>query len=352
MSSLHDNLNHWTQELGFNAWGVTSLHQPLSLEFYRQWIENQYHGEMQYLARHLPQKENPKLLDNRLESALVLSHSYFPHPRPAPISNLRTALYAQGEDYHFWLRDKLEKLTQNLRTLFPDEVFLCATDSAPILERDLAYRAGLGWVGKNTCLIDRQRGSLFLIGEILTSLRFQEKADRIADFCGNCTRCLDVCPTGALEKPRLLKASQCISYWTIESRQAPDEKIAPLFGDHFFGCDLCQTVCPWNQKVFGKTLEVAPRRTLEKSQRENLIQELREILTLSGKQLQKKFASSPLQRAGPYGLRRNAIVVAANQGLQELSPEIFQWSQEEKLRDLVKWALSAMKNHLRSPRSP
>lgn len=354
-SSFNDNLNHslqgWCRELGFDSWGSCSLLTPVSLEFYRSWIAQNYHGEMEYLQRHLPQKENPKLLNARLESAFVFSYPYVPHPRPlaSPSKNLRTAFYSQGEDYHLWLKQKLESIAQNLRGLFPDEVFLCLTDSSPILERDLAYRSGLGWVGKNTCLIDPERGSFFLIGEIVTSLKFDSGVELVHDFCGTCTRCLDICPTKALESPKLLNAQKCISYLTIESRQIPEPSLRQGVGDWFFGCDLCQTVCPWNQKAFrqspqlGSTkLEVAPLRSLKAEQREQLIQELREILSLSGKKLQKKYESSPLQRAGPFGLRRNAILVATNQGLKELKPEIQKWVEDTKLAPLAQWSLTEL----------
>jgi epoxyqueuosine reductase len=184
-SSFHDNLNHhldqWSTEAGFRKWGFTSLLTPVSLDFYRTWIEQNYQGEMDYLRKHLPIKENPKLLDSRLESAFVFAHPYVPHPRPLSAeasgfdadksstaqSELRTAFYAQGEDYHFWLKEKLESIAVKLREQFPEEVFLCLTDSSPILERDLAYRAGLGWVGKNTCLIDPVGGSFLLFWEIV-----------------------------------------------------------------------------------------------------------------------------------------------------------------------------------------
>jgi epoxyqueuosine reductase len=158
---------------------------------------------------------------------------------------------------------------------------------------------------------------------------------------------LDICPTGALEAPRLLNAQKCISYLTIESRAIPVPELRSGIGDLFFGCDLCQTVCPWNEKAFRRELQLdlqilekAPLRKLTSDRREQLVGELREILTLSGKKLQKKYLNSPLQRAGPFGLRRNAIVVAANQGLSELRSEIQQWTEDEKLRELVAWALA------------
>jgi len=354
-SSFYDNLNQsldpLCKELGFDSWGSCSLMTPVSLEFYRSWIEQNYHGEMDYLKKHLAQKENPKLLHARLESALVFSHFYIPHPEPLESTpkQLRTAFYSQGGDYHFWLKQKLEALAEKLRQLYPNEIFLSLTDSSPVLERDLAYRAGLGWVGKNTCLIDPEKGSFFLIGEIVTSLRLQGTVEPVHDFCGTCTRCLDICPTQALEKPRLLNAQKCISYLTIESRQIPSEDLRKGVGDWFFGCDLCQTVCPWNQKAFKQSetlepslLELTSSRTLNSDSRQSLIEELKEILTLSGKKLQKKYESSPLQRAGPFGLRRNAILVATNQGLQELRTEISSWGQDEKLGPLVQWSLQQL----------
>lgn len=357
MSSFHDNLNHslteWSRAQGFTRWGASSLLNPVSLEFYRQWIELNYQGEMDYLKRHLPIKENPKLLEERLESALVFAHSYVPHPKPfdsQPLSSqLRTASYAQGEDYHFWLKQKLEVIATHLRAQFPNEIFICLSDSSPILERDLAYRAGLGWVGKNTCLIHPEGGSFFLIGEIATSLKVETKTEPVHDFCGTCTRCLDICPTKALETPRLLNAQKCISYLTIESRQTPPESLRSGIGDWFFGCDLCQTVCPWNEKAFRtrillstNPLEKDLKRSLNEDQRNALISELREILTLSGKKLERKFHGSPLQRAGPFGLRRNAIIVATNQKLKELESDIRAWEKDEKLKELVHWSVNQL----------
>ncbi len=354
MSSFHDDLNQLVgceaEAQGFSHWGASSLQNPVSLSFYRQWIEQNYQGEMEYLKRHLPFKENPKLIDERFESALVFAHPYVPHPKPIDSSkNLRTALYAQGEDYHFWLKEKLEKIAARLRELYPDEVFICLSDSSPILERDLAYRAGLGWIGKNTCLIHPQKGSLFLLGEIVTSMKSALETKPVQDFCGTCTRCIDICPTQAIEAPRLLNAQKCISYLTIESRQIPASDLRVGIGDLFFGCDLCQTVCPWNGKAFRQDLklqsvplEQKPKRELSEAARQDLIFELREILTLSGKALERKFQGSPLKRAGPFGLRRNAIVVATNQGLVELREEILVWRKDEKLRELAEWALKSL----------
>lgn len=342
---FHDELSENAQALGFAQWGATSLKQPISLQFYESWLAKGYHGEMDYLQRHLEIKRDPTKIHAKLMSCLSFLHPYFPAAQPSHASKdrKRIALYAQNEDYHLWLQSKLKDLCDFLQSKYPEEIFLPATDSSPVLERDLAYRSGLGWVGKNTCLIRPQMGSLFFLGEILTSLSFTEKAQLMHDFCGTCNRCIEVCPTGAIEEPRLLNAKKCISYLTIESQQVPEEKLRKQIGDWFFGCDLCQTVCPWNQKVFGNQLETVQQRSLAED-RQDLIRELEEILSLSGKQLQKKYFGSPLMRARPFGLRRNAIIVATNQKLTELVPKIRAWEEDEKLRELVQWSLTKISN--------
>jgi epoxyqueuosine reductase len=336
LSSLLNFLN--PEALGFAQVGATELKNPLSLDFYKSWLAHGYHGDMEYLASHLPQKENPGLIHPRLESALVFTFKYLPHPFPAANQTLRIAQYVGNSDYHLWLKEKLQFVCEELKKEYPNEIFLPMTDSTPVLERDLAVRSGLGWFGKNTCLLSREEGSFSFIGEILTSLKISSAASLSADFCGTCTRCMDICPTQALEAPRLLNANKCISYLTIESQNLPEESLRSKIGDWFFGCDLCQTVCPWNQKVFGKNLETNSHRDLSGS-REALIEELRLFLTLSGKQLQKKFGDSPLIRARPFGLRRNAIIVATNQGLKELISEISAFKTDDRLGPLVEWSL-------------
>lgn len=344
-----DYFEQKAKDLGFLQMGFTQLVPPSSehegLQHYQDWLSQNYHGEMDYLEKHLPLKKNPELFVSGVRSAFVFSFPYFPHPQPLEAlkdSELRVALYAQGHDYHHWLQAKLEVLQKELEQQFPGEIFFAATDSKPILERDLASRAGLGWFGKNTCLIDRKHGSLFLIGEILTSLVIEKKMTVSQDFCGTCTRCLDVCPTGALEAPRRLNANKCISYLTIESSSPAPEELRPQLGDWFFGCDLCQTVCPWNQKIFKEKLEVLPRRQLSSEQKQRLSMELHEVLTLSGKQLLKKYQGTPLSRAGHRGLRRNAMTIAANLKLADLAPAVTAWLTDEKLGNLAHWTLQQL----------
>jgi epoxyqueuosine reductase len=348
---LQNQLEQWVSSRPISHWGATELKTPLSIEFYRQWLELGYHASMSYLKDHLPQKSDPQLLGAKLKSSLIFAFPYAPHPEGQnfPIQQLRTALYARGEDYHFWIKRHLQELVVELKKLYPEEEFLVLTDSGPVLERDLAYRAGLGWIGKNTMLIHPQKGSLFLLGEVLTSLplhtQVQAQAGLQNDFCGKCRACIDVCPTQAIKAPRLLEASRCISFLTIESREIPPEPLRNAIGDWFFGCDLCQTVCPWNQKPFKGVIQsetATPLKIESQDQRRELVQELQMILRSSGKHLERTFKGTPLLRAGPFGLKRNALLVAANKNLTELVDDIKTFLNHPKLGELATWALEQM----------
>ncbi len=336
------------RRFGLNHFGVTPLAKPLSMSLYREWLESGHQASMKYLSDHADLKENPQEFAPRARTAIVVARSYFPHPyavdeRSTP--RLRTALYARGEDYHFHFRDELETVARELRARYPEHEFLCFTDSAPILERDLAYRAGLGWFGKNTCLIHPREGSLFFLGQILTSLPVDaEPASPVPDFCGKCDRCLRACPTGALEEPRVLNANKCISFWTIEAREDAPPELRVRLGDWFFGCDICQTVCPWNEKVFGRAKVAALNEPAAVT--DETIADLRWILTSSNKELARIFARSPLSRARPIGLKRNALVVIANRGLSQLRPEVSELVDHPRLGDLARWTLARLGGNL------
>lgn len=324
----------------FDDFGFSSLKKPLSLSFYESWLEKGYHGEMKYLKAHLDTKKDPQKLMKRARSAIVMTKNYLPHPEPKKIlKNVRVALYAQGKDYHYWFQEKLNHLCKDLQKLYPSEEFIAFSDSKPVLERDLAYKAGLGWFGKNSCIINEKKGSLFFIGEIYTTLNLQSFKPLHPDRCGTCTKCIDACPTDAIVKNKTLDARKCISYLTIESKKNPPENLRSKIGDWLFGCDICQTVCPWNEKAFGvETFQT----TSQKEERENLAEDLRWILENSNKQLQKNYADSPLSRAGANGLKRNAIVVATNKNLTELSSCIKNYLDHEKLSELAKWSLEQL----------
>jgi epoxyqueuosine reductase len=349
---MNKNETAWTEirkhieAAGFAHYGCARLERPVSIDFYRQWLDAGFHGEMQYLERHFQEKEDPKKILPRARSAIVVTESYFPHPysRAAvsehrPLKAAQIALYAKGEDYHIWLKAKLSRLAGSLKAWLPNEEFVVFTDSSPVLERDLAARSGLGWVGKNTCLIHPKRGSLFFIGEVYTSLDLDQAQISFPDHCGTCTRCLDVCPTGALENPRNLDARKCISYLTIETKSVPPESLRPGIGDWLFGCDLCQTVCPWNLKVHGKGAFAALTEGDNPKSTADLIEDLRFILSSSNKQLERNFRGTALSRAGAVGLKKNALIVCANLRLRELRDEVIRYVEHRRLGELACWTL-------------
>jgi epoxyqueuosine reductase len=337
MSRLpNEKIQEVLKSQGFERFGFARLENPVSLNIYKQWLDDGFNGEMDYLKRHLEFKETPQLLLRNACSAVSVAQPYFPHPRPHTLApGLKIAMYAQGADYHHWFKENLEQTARKLKEQFKDHEFLCSTDSAPVLERDLAYRAGLGWVGKNTCLIDEKAGSLFFIGQILTTLDFAAELNPLAaDRCGTCTRCIDVCPTGALVEPRKLDARKCISYLTIESKNPPAGEFREKIGAHYFGCDICQSVCPWNTKVFGASLHS------NKPSRNETVEDLRKILTLSASQIEKIFRGTALSRGSAFRHRANAMVVAANLGLKELTAEIQALKHSQpKLEELAEWCL-------------
>lgn len=353
-TSLLARLSAHVQEIGFAQFGFAELTTPISIGLYEEWLAKGYQGEMTYLARHLEDKKNPVRLLKRARSAIVVTENYVPHPSSKddwPLSNsTRVAAYARGVDYHHFLKEKLTRLIDKLKTEFPDDEFVSFTDSGPVLERDLAARAGLGWVGKNTCLIHRKEGSLFFIAEIYSSLTLPVAQIEIHDHCGTCTRCLDACPTGALKAPRELDARRCISYLTIESRENPPEELRASIGDWLFGCDICQTVCPWNIKAKGREALSSLEPSRDEQGRSELIQDLRFLLTSPNRALERAFQGTPLFRSGGVGLKRNALIVTGNLVLHELEDSVRALSEHPKLGELAQWALLQMQTRTQNQR--
>ena len=341
------DLEPWLADFGMSRFGIAKLSRPLSIDYYDQWLADGRQGEMSYLERHRDIKADPTAWLPFARSAIVFAIPYISDYVTDRNFSLRTALYAryapEFQDYHHAIRAKLQPVLDELTLRFPDAQFRFALDAEPVLERDLAVRAGLGWVGKNTCVIDRQGGSLFFIAEILTSLETDEatietdKNDSAKDYCGTCTRCLDACPTQALVAPRVLDATRCISYWTIESKKIAPPELRSKFGDWFFGCDICQTVCPWNGKVFGREKMAHEVQPQEKNAKEKqmLVEDLRLILEASNRELQRRFSGTPLERARGFGLKRNAMIVAGNLRLTELLPSVQKLKGDEKLAGLA-----------------
>lgn len=347
-----ETLKRLVRTEGFEHFGFAEVTTPFSIDLYDRWIIEGMHGEMDYLARHQHDKRHPQTYFKRARTAIVITQDYLPHPAPkegwrlSPIS--RVAGYAQGRDYHRFFHTKLRKICALMNEAFPGEEFHSFADAGPVLERDLAARAGLGWIGKNTCLIDRDRGSLFVIGEIYSSLELPiariERSDLEKDYCGTCTRCLDACPTGAIVEARKVDARKCISYLTIESKVEAPLGLREKIGDWLFGCDICQTVCPWNIKAHGreKIHSMSPPLTAHENAvqaRASLIEDLRYLLKSPNRQLERDFSATPLARINGLGLKRNALVVAGNAKLHELQADIEPHLAHPRIGPLAQWTL-------------
>lgn len=350
MKDLVPILNELKVKLQLQQIQMGPLEAPITINFYEKWLQKNYHAEMGYLQTHLAVKKRPQNLNEEFKSVITISQPYFPLVTPTEEKMpARIATYAQNKDYHFWLKEKLNVIISELQILYPDQHFAPYVDSGPILERNWAFENGLGWFGKNSCLIHPDHGSLFFIAEILSTLSPTEaelRLEPLPDFCGTCTRCLDICPTNAIIEPKVVQAELCISYLTIESKTIPPVELREKIGDWFFGCDLCQTVCPWNEKAFRQKkiprdndTSTALLLPLAFAEREKIITFFRMILTSSNKKIVKTFVGSPLLRAGGNGLKRNALIVIANQKLHELTDEVRLHSENAKLAELAQWCL-------------
>jgi epoxyqueuosine reductase len=287
--------------LGFDQCGIATLGPAKTAAKFDAWLERGYAGEMYYLKRWADRRRDTRLPARGMRSAVVVTLDYGGRSPVGPI-----ARYARGRDYHRVMREKLRAL----RRLIASETstrMRAYSDTGPILERDLAQRAGLGWFGKNTMLIHPKRGSFFVIGAVLTDLALEADAPFESDHCGSCTKCLDACPTRAFPEARVLDATRCISYLTIEQRGAIPDALSEAIGERAFGCDVCQDVCPWNER-FARTdgdAALAPRA-------ENVAPDPRDLLALDEEGFEARFGDSAVSRAGRAGLARNAAVVLGN----------------------------------------
>jgi epoxyqueuosine reductase len=338
-----DSLVHSQSHIINAAW--VPLKKPISFEFYLNWINQKKQAGMKYLETQAILRADPKTWADFAKSILIFQFPYLTHPwtKENMTQHLSIAKYAKGYDYHLNMIDELNQIIQKLKILFPEADFKAVTDSTPLLERDQAYQAGLGWLGKNTCLIHPKSGSFFLLGEILSSLEISDPIESkvVPNLCGKCNLCVEACPTEALSKGPTLDANLCLSYWNIESQDIPPDNIKTKMGSLFFGCDICQDVCPWNikplkksreeNKIEGEALELNTRfKTLE--------DELRFYLTARNRELLNYIQNTPLTRARPFGLRRNAIIVAVNSKTHRLKEEILSClNRYPKLKDLKPW---------------
>lgn len=306
------------RRLGFLLAGVTTPDPPPHLDVFTGWLAQGRHGEMHYLAanRSLIRRANPREILPDCRAILVLAAPYPPASADLPRGPLsgEVAAYAWGDDYHDLLPEKLQALVSFLEAQVGHPVSnRWYTDTGPILERDLAQRAGLGWIGKNTLLIHPQHGSYFLLAEILLGIDLEPDFPFTDDRCGSCTRCLEACPTACILPDRTIDARRCISYLTIELKGSIPADLRPQIGQHVFGCDVCQQVCPWNERFAGPGGEAAAVGALNFPAWAGVPRpDLPGEVLLSADAFNHKFKGSPVKRAKRRGYLRNAAVALGN----------------------------------------
>ena len=355
-SVLHDQITALAQKAGFSKAGIAPIPPPgeeaPELKHFEPWIERGYAGEMEYLKR---RDESNRLLRSSLRiavpwarSIIVCAANYNAEaPKsidPASAESGWMARYAwtgyagQPSDYHDVLLRRLQKLEQSLQEAFGRFQSRCYVDTGPLVERIYAKYAGIGWIGKNTCILDQELGSWLFLGVILTGLELPSDTPLwvAEDRCGSCTRCIDACPTGALVAPYQMDASLCISYLTIEKRGPIPEPLRAQMGRQVFGCDICQDVCPWNRRApISEDAELAVRTELVNPA-------LAWLAELDAESFRSLFRHSPVQRTKLSGLLRNVAISMGNSGLASYVPKLQEWaaSAEPVLAEAAQWALT------------
>lgn len=338
----------WCDELGFSAAGITDTDLDEDAQHLQAWLASDYHGEMSYMSRHGDLRAHPEKLHPNTLSVITVRLDYLePEPPPAQVlASDRSAYvsrYALGRDYHKVIRGKLKRLVARLAKDLQDKGYesfsaRVFTDSAPLLEKALAQKAGLGWIGKNTLLLNEKAGSWYFLGEVLTNLPLPSSHTPQQNRCGSCSACIDVCPTDAIVAPYQLDARRCISYLTIEHRGPIPEAFRRPMGNRIFGCDDCQLVCPWNRYARTSSEEdFKPRHGLEQS-------DLIRLFEWTEDDFLKKTEGSAIRRTGYDGWRRNIAIALGNatpdeavrhalvngRGRSDLVDEHIQWALEQQ----------------------
>lgn len=374
MEQLARQITHWAEELGFDQVGFADVNIEEHGERLNQWLAEGYHGDMGYMQQHGSKRYRPEELVDDTLRVISLRMNYYPESNPldthfpdndksvpstdnqgrsrkknnrailAPAtqalkdqSQAYIARYSLGRDYHKLMKNRLKALANKITQSVPDHTYRIFVDSAPVLERALAQKAGLGWQGKNTMLIHPKAGSYFFLSEIYTNLPLPVNTSPMDNHCGSCRACLDVCPTKAFVKPFVLDARRCISYLTIELKGSIPVELRPLMGNRIFGCDDCQIYCPWNKYTrLSCEQDFMPRNQLDSSK-------LIALFNWSEEQFLKKTEGSAIRRAGYESWLRNIAVALGNgPGTQDVIEALEDKSDypSEIVREHVQWALN------------
>ena len=339
---LKDDIRGWSAELGFQQVGVSDIDLSQAEQRLEQWLAARFHGTMNYMQAHGRKRSRPDELVPGTVRVISVRMDYLPEDQERArglLDDGTTAYvsrYALGRDYHKVLRGRLRQLARRLEARIGAFGYRVFVDSAPVLEKPLAEKAGIGWIGKHTNVINKNAGSWFFLGELYTDLPLPVDATA-SDHCGSCRACIDVCPTGAIVAPYQLDARRCISYLTIELRESIPVELRPMIGNRIYGCDDCQLFCPWNK--FAKPTDendFSPRHGLDDAQ-------LTDLFAWSEQQWLERTEGSAIRRVGYERWLRNIAVALGN---ADTSPAVIDAlnkrrdSESEMIREHVAWALS------------
>jgi len=335
---LREQVVALARELGFDICRFANAAPPEHADAFRDWLEDGADGEMTYLARNAKKRCDPQQVLPGAKSVIVLALNYFQGDR-VDEKHGRIARYAWGEDYHQLIETKLNAIDRCLRKA--GGVQKCYVDTGPLLERDHAASAGIGWHGKSTMLLNRELGTWFFLAEILTTLEFAPDRSQ-PDRCGSCTQCIHACPTGAITAPHHVDARRCISYLTIELKGSIPPELRPLIGDRIYGCDACLDACPWNR--FARV----SRETAFKMPSDIAGLRLRDYLTLDEEKFRELFHQSPIKRTKRRGLLRNVCVALGNVGGVDDLPALEKAAtdREPLIAEHACWAIEQIRQRL------
>jgi epoxyqueuosine reductase len=348
MQPLEERIKSQARALGFELVGVAPATAADGLDRLHDWLQRGFAGEMNYMQRQAEARSHPSAILPEVRSVIMAGMNYKAAGETSELApqHGKVARYARGTDYHDLLRERLNRLLEWLRTEIPNCRGRGVVDTAPLLERDFARRAGLGWFGKNTMLLNRRLGSYFLIGALLVDTELRADPPHQSSHCGTCTACLDACPTEAFVGPGMLDSRRCLSYLTIELRGSVAEDLRPHMKEWLFGCDVCQEVCPWNSKApAGAEPALGARADLEAV-------DLRELFEMSEEALRTRFKGTALWRSRRRGLLRNAALILGNQGNVSAIPilERAAADSDDVVRAAAQWALKRLQQQTASLR--